>query len=254
MFPASAGVLRPTLRDGLLVLVLVGGEGASQLAQCLLVALVRNLRKIARKFETHPFARRDRALIVVRQAVEEVADWHAQHLCDLEQSSGRHAVDRALVFVRLLIGDADQIGELLLSEAEHDPPLADARTDVAIDVLRPARRSPRSGRVAGRRHDVGFGSGRFGTKRCDPVLVSHLAPLAQLMIPAQPEARFHRRVGISVGTAALYSQIAINSMVPADKTVAMCHFLGKSTAQTARNAAHICAFCMPFALTANGRQ
>src|SRR5229473_3306298 len=52
----------------------------------------------------------------------------------------------------LLIGDADQIGELLLGQAQHDAALAHPRADVAIDILsapgRAARRRGAVGRVA----------------------------------------------------------------------------------------------------------
>jgi hypothetical protein len=35
--------------------------------------------------------------------------------------------------VRLLIGDADHLGELLLREPQHNAPLANARSDMVID-------------------------------------------------------------------------------------------------------------------------
>jgi hypothetical protein len=43
------------------------------------------------------------------------------------------------ILVCLLIGDADQLCELLLGETEHDPPLADAGPDMPIDILRTPR-------------------------------------------------------------------------------------------------------------------
>ena len=65
--------------------------------------------------------------VTVREKpVEEVADWHTEHLRDLEQTAGRNTVDAPLVFVRLLIGDADQISQLLLGQTKHDPPLTNA--------------------------------------------------------------------------------------------------------------------------------
>lgn len=36
--------------------------------------------------------------------------------------------------MRLLIGHSDELGHLLLGEAEHDPPLADAHAHIVIDV------------------------------------------------------------------------------------------------------------------------
>jgi hypothetical protein len=38
-------------------------------------------------------------------------------------------------------------------------------------------------------------------------------------------------------------------MVPADKDVAVWHFLGRVAAPAAPNAAHLCTACMRFALT-----
>ena len=46
------------------------------------------------------------------------------------------AIDPLLVLVRLLIGDPDQLGHLLLGEPEHDPALAHPRPDMPVDVLR----------------------------------------------------------------------------------------------------------------------
>src|SRR5207244_3439772 len=56
---------------------------------------------------------------------------------------GRDAAEAALVFVRLLKGDADDLGELLQGHAEAEPPLADAAGDAKIDhpgQLRPDSR------------------------------------------------------------------------------------------------------------------
>ena len=72
--------------------------------------------------------------------LEEEADLHAQSLRDAAQTTGGDAVDALLVFVRLLVGDADQLGHLLLGQAQHDPPLAHPRPDNSIDVLRPRTR------------------------------------------------------------------------------------------------------------------
>jgi hypothetical protein len=37
----------------------------------------------------------------------------------------------------LLVGDADQLGQLLLGQAQHDAPLAHPCPDIAVGVLRP---------------------------------------------------------------------------------------------------------------------
>jgi hypothetical protein len=118
---------------------MLGSERARQLAQRLLVPLVRDLGEIARQLQAHPLALADRAAALIVEAFEKIADRDAQHPGDFEQPSGRNPIDAALVFMRLLIGDADKVGELLLRQAEHDPAFADARADVPIDILCSAR-------------------------------------------------------------------------------------------------------------------
>jgi hypothetical protein len=105
------------------------------------MAFVRDLGEIAGKLEAHSLTRADRTLVVLFESVEEIADRHAQDLRDLEQTTGRNSVDPALVFVGLLIGDADQIGKLLLCQAEHDPPFTNPGSYIPIDILGSARRS-----------------------------------------------------------------------------------------------------------------
>ena len=105
------------------------------------MAFVRDLGEIAGKLKAHSLTRADRTLVVLFEAVEEIADRHAQDMRDLEQTTGRNSVDPALVFMGLLIGDADQVSKLLLRQAEHDPPLTDPGSHVPIDILGSARRS-----------------------------------------------------------------------------------------------------------------
>ena len=50
---------------------------------------------------------------------------------------GRDAIDTTFVFVLLLIRHADDVGQLMLAEAEHHAAFTDARTDMAIDILGP---------------------------------------------------------------------------------------------------------------------
>ncbi len=52
--------------------------------------------------------------------------------------------------MRLLVGDADKLCQLLLRQAEHGPPLADAAAHVALDLLRlrsSCRHNDTTGRV-----------------------------------------------------------------------------------------------------------
>jgi hypothetical protein len=57
---------------------------------------------------------------------QRLGDSPLQRLADREQAAGGNPVNPRLVLMRLLIGHADRVGELLLREREHDPPLADA--------------------------------------------------------------------------------------------------------------------------------
>ena len=66
------------------------------------------------------------------------------------------------VFVRLLIGHADQIGELLLCQTEHDPPFANAGSDVPVDILGSARRPTRRRGRARRRVGLGIRANSVG--------------------------------------------------------------------------------------------
>src|SRR5690606_41162255 len=76
-----------------------------------------------------PYTTRSRsvqaAVLAVQPFVEE-ADVDAEDARDLEQATGRHAVDAALVLVGLLVGHADHFRELLLGQAQHGAPLTDA--------------------------------------------------------------------------------------------------------------------------------
>jgi hypothetical protein len=63
------------------------------------------------------------------------------------QPAGGHTVDALLVLVRLLIGDADKLGHLLLGQAKHDAALAHPSADIAVDIL-----WPRSACHLGSRH------------------------------------------------------------------------------------------------------
>ena len=75
--------------------------------------------------------------------------------------------------MRLLIGDPDQIGELLLGQPQHDPPLADPRADMAVDILGPARRAARRGAMAPRsRLAVAVHAARRGRAGSSLLLVS----------------------------------------------------------------------------------
>src|ERR1700704_3213892 len=145
------------------------------------MALIRDLREVAGEFEAHALARADRPSVMLLQAVKEITDRHAQYLTDLVEAAGGNPVDAALIFVRLLVGDADQIGELLLGQAQHDAALAHPRPDMTVDVLGAARGAARGG--GAKRRDGGRAGGHamlhafLHRGGAGLVLLFHVAPL-----------------------------------------------------------------------------
>src|SRR5258707_1009473 len=113
------------------------------------MALIGDLGKIPRQLEAHPLARADGTGAVALQPIKKIADLNAENLGDFIESTGRNAVNAAFVFMRLLIGDTDQIGKLLLSQTEHDAALAYAGADMAIHILGAAGRAARCGGAVG---------------------------------------------------------------------------------------------------------
>src|SRR5204862_6605468 len=146
----------------------------SQVAQRFMVSLVRELRESPRQFEAHALARADHPGAFLIQPIEEIADWNAQDLRDLVEAAGRAPVNAALVFVRLLVGDPDQIGQLLLGQPQHDPPLPDSRPDMAVDILSPPGRTAHRGGAASRK------GGAAALRRAGPgrLMLFHAGPLA----------------------------------------------------------------------------
>ena len=129
--PTAAPHLNAGRRPGGRTLFL--GQGARQLAQGLLVALVGDLGVIARQLEAHALAHGQGSRVgPVSQTLEEITQRDPQHLGDLVQPPRRYAVDAALVLVGLLVGDPDQIGHLPLAQTQHDAALADAAAYVAV--------------------------------------------------------------------------------------------------------------------------
>ena len=94
--------------------LVLGCQGPRELTQGLLISLIWDLGEILREFQAHPLARALNAALRLIQTLEEAANRDAQCLGDLEQASRGYSVDAAFVLVRLLIGDSDQVGELLL--------------------------------------------------------------------------------------------------------------------------------------------
>src|SRR5689334_5960700 len=70
-------------------------------------------------------------------ALEEKANLDTQRLDDGVEAPTGDAVHAPLILVRLLVGDTDQVNQLLLGQAEHDAPLTHALADMSIDILHP---------------------------------------------------------------------------------------------------------------------
>jgi hypothetical protein len=94
---------------------------------------VSDLREIAGDLEQHPLMRRDLPRTFLPDALVEVADRRTQRSGNLEQPAGRNPIDPALVFVGLLVGYTDHLGELLLGQAQHDAPLANPSPHVIVN-------------------------------------------------------------------------------------------------------------------------
>jgi len=72
-----------------------------------------------------------------RESLVEVADLDAERPGNPAQAKGCHTTDALLVPVRLLAGDADHRGQLLLGHTHKDAPVAHPSAHVAVDILRP---------------------------------------------------------------------------------------------------------------------
>src|SRR6266568_4522030 len=77
----------------------------------------------------------------------------------------------------LLIGDADQVGQLLLGQAQHDPTLANPRADMAIDILSAPGRTTRRRRPVRRVAILAA----FASRLDAWVLLGHLGPLDKVV-------------------------------------------------------------------------
>src|ERR1700719_4489802 len=103
--------------------------------------LVPDLSKVASNLEQHLLVHRDLARAFLPDTLEKICDRRVQRAGDLEQSARGDAVDPPLIFVRLLIADANHRGKLILSQAKHDPPfLRLVRTSSEGPPLFPDRR------------------------------------------------------------------------------------------------------------------
>jgi hypothetical protein len=109
------------------------------MAERLLMLPALNRCEIPREFEKHALLRHQFMRACLRAAAgfdifEKIADLDAKRARDLIQPAGGDPVNAGLIFVGLLIGDADQFGHLLLGKAKHYPALTNTHADIAINV------------------------------------------------------------------------------------------------------------------------
>ena len=64
----------------------------------------------------------------------EVPDRNAKNLGNLIQATGRDPINTPLVFMGLLVGNADQVGNLLLAISNRYPALSDLGTNVPVSI------------------------------------------------------------------------------------------------------------------------
>src|SRR6267143_3753132 len=95
--------------------------------------LVPDLGEVAGDLEQHALVRRNLTRTFLSDAFVEISDRRTQRAGDFEQPSGRDTIYPALVFVRLLISDANHLGQLLLGQAQHNAALTNSRSDMIID-------------------------------------------------------------------------------------------------------------------------
>ena len=94
---------------------------------------VSDFGKVTGDLKQHALMGRDLPRPFFTDAFVKVGNRSTQRARNLEQPSGRDAIDAALVFVSLLIRHPDHLGELLLGQAQHDAAFADPASDMIVD-------------------------------------------------------------------------------------------------------------------------
>ena len=131
-----SSLLEPVLDGrGLDRLVVHVGERAGEAAEGFLVLAARQRDEVARQLQQHALLPCGLEILVAAHALVKEGHVDAQGMRNDIEAAGGDPVDALLVFVRLLVGDADQLRHLLLRKAEHDPPFAHPCADVPIDIL-----------------------------------------------------------------------------------------------------------------------
>ena len=103
-----------------------------ELAYRLLMLLVPDFGKVAGDLKLHTLVQRDLPRTFFPDTLIKIGDRRAQRAGDLKQSSGRNAIDAALIFMSLLTRYPDHFGESLLGQAHHNAALADPPADMVV--------------------------------------------------------------------------------------------------------------------------
>ncbi len=92
------------------------GNRPRQLAERFLVLLIRDVCEISRELQAHTSPRTGSfGSLAIFKAFEKVRYRHAKNACDFAQSPCGDSVDSPLIFMGLLVGDADHVGHPLLT-------------------------------------------------------------------------------------------------------------------------------------------
>ncbi len=111
------------------------GHHSDQAAQRFLVSSVCQQSEVASEIEQQSSLRRRLDRLIVTQTFEKEFNVDTERLRNCVETASRYSVDARLVFVRLLIRDANDFGQVVLTQPEKDAPLADPRAHVTIHNL-----------------------------------------------------------------------------------------------------------------------
>jgi hypothetical protein len=110
------------------------GKGSGELAESLLMLAALDGCKAARQLKHESLVRRRLGGLPCPYTFEEEVDLDVERLCEGVEPACGDSVGALLVLVDLLVGDINPLRHLLLGEAHHDPTLADAGSNLAVNV------------------------------------------------------------------------------------------------------------------------
>src|SRR5918996_420669 len=111
------------------------GQGTRHRDDSLLVPAIRDGHELAHELQHQPLLRRRHERTIPAHSLEEVANVDAQRLSIAVQAPRRNAIEPRLVLIRLLVADPDQLGQLVLGQPKHAPPVAHARANIPVSIV-----------------------------------------------------------------------------------------------------------------------